>query len=588
MKRGGTSSIFGVPSFSRILTLVGQVSLTMQWIGARQCVRFTTLTFVAYCNSDLEVCSAHALCTAMAKSFAGLLALSLIFLVVVESNHDARRIVPALVVSTEMYEFQVDYASYKLGESIDFQYRVPAAVVQEGIQRISVQLKDAHLHQTVFDEQTITFSSLESRLSEYGTPVFDGKLTFSAPSVGTTVQFGVFDRSNGGADPAVTVGNIVVGQHVRQKKERTAQPGEKPLDCLNVYEFQITEASRKSGSFEHHHMAGRVLKECGMVVLHDLLDSALVSSLKMYMMSYLCAYQDSAQVTLALNCSHFTNERGEAHALPQWDGSMIPVMSVNHEKRFEFVVPFEKAFSDPAVWGNSMVMSVLERVSGVPRFILESTGGFNALPGATDQIWHIDSPHSLFKNIPSHPPYCSTLSIPLVPCDELSGCTQFSFRSHHCNDVDFDGNRLPRCPNNVDVWPKVSAGSAIIYDPRITHRGRANVGGLDRPMIHTSYCHSWYRDSNNGRGDEWLIKNIQKLGKPSVAASRAFYRNTALAESVDLEDLLHKMYALYAFDENEPLPVTEAFQGTSTGEELRKQHIAKSQRRYPAMKVTDL
>jgi len=521
----------------------------------------------------------------------GIFALSCLFLVVVECNNDARPSVPALQVYTEVYEFHVDYASYKLGEFIDFQYRIPVDVVQEGVQRISVQLKDAHVHQTIFDEQTITFSSLDSRLSEYeGTPVIDGKLTFSAPSVGATVQFAVFDRSNGGSgqDPVVTVGNIVVGEHLRQQAERTAPPGEKPLDCLKAYEFQITEASRRSGSFEHHHLAGRVLKECGMVVLHDLLDSALVSSLKMHMMSYLCAYQDSAQITLALNCSHFTNERGEAHALPRWDGSMIPVMSVNHEKRFEFVVPFEKAFSDPAVWGNPMVLSVLERVSGVPRFILESTGGFNALPGATDQIWHIDSPHSLFRNIPSHPPYCATLSIPLVACDELSGCTQFSFRSHHCNDVDFNGQRLPGCSNNVDVWPKVSAGSAIIYDPRITHRGRANVGDLDRPMIHTSYCHSWYRDSNNGRGDEWLIKNIQKLGKPSDAASRAFYRNTALAESVDLEDLLHKMYALYAFDENEPLPVTEAFQGTSTGEELRKHRFAKSHRRNSAMKVTDL
>ena len=76
-------------------------------------------------------------------------------------------------------------------------------------------------------------------------------------------------------------------------------------------------------------------------------------------------------------------------------------------KRFEFVTPFEKPFSNHNIYANPILMQLLNNVLA-PEYVLESLGGFNAMPGATDQEWHIDNEHVLFHKFPKHPPYCSS------------------------------------------------------------------------------------------------------------------------------------------------------------------------------------
>ncbi len=330
------------------------------------------------------------------------------------------------------------------------------------------------------------------------------------------------------------------------------------------------------------YQAEKVLEECGMIHLHHLFDDDIIQEVKQSIMSYLCTYQNKSRITLAKSCSTTTTTTTTANSntknnilLPTWNKTFVPIMAINAEKRFEFVTPFEKPFSNHNIYANPILMQLLNNVLA-PEYVLESLGGFNAMPGATDQEWHIDNEHVLFHKFPKHPPYCSTFSVPLVPCNEITGCTEFSFKSHHCLDASHTGTRIDgTCPETVNVWPKAMPGDAIIYDPRIMHRGRANVGKIDRPMLHNSYCHIWYKDEDNQRGDGIYMKNLRKLGRiPLHIVKDLNEYNMDVVEKLRIRSLVEKMYTIYRWDDNEQesprrlLPVTEAIYGTSTSDEI--------------------
>ena len=127
-------------------------------------------------------------------------------------------------------------------------------------------------------------------------------------------------------------------------------------------------------------------------------------------------------------------------------------------------------------------------------------------------------------------------------------------------------------PETVNVWPTAFPGDAIIYDPRIMHRGRANVGEMDRPMLHNSYCHSWYSDQDNERGADALKHNMNKLGKVPEHIMEHMAKNGRVFSRLGLQHLIKKMYTLYAANEEDlkssNLPIVEAVDGTSTSIEI--------------------
>jgi hypothetical protein len=42
-----------------------------------------------------------------------------------------------------------------------------------------------------------------------------------------------------------------------------------------------------------------------------------------------------------------------------------------------------------------------------------------------------------------------------------------------------------------------AAGSAIMFDYRILHRGLANESAISRPMLYFTYGRQWFRDATN-------------------------------------------------------------------------------------------
>jgi len=119
------------------------------------------------------------------------------------------------------------------------------------------------------------------------------------------------------------------------------------------------------------------------------------------------------------------------------------------------------------------------------------------------QAWHMDGAHMDDEvQLPCH---ILTVFVPLVDLSAENGATEFSLGTHlhDCEDL---GERVIEC----------SAGSAIIFDYRVLHRGTANRTTADRPILYFTYARSGFDDPVNYRHD-----NQQKsilLGLSGVSA----------------------------------------------------------------------
>ena len=476
---------------------------------------------------------------------------------------------PAFFLEFESCTFSVPEYKVETNSLLVLDWVIPLQKYQEDDIEFVIFLTD------VLSGEVYGMRALEPTAKNYEekSGLLKGSLPFATPATDALVRFELRDGVSTINSPFARLGNIVVGNFLFAEESSVPEKAEEDskrtkgisIDCLLEHQFNITGSERNEG--EMHPVkasyAKRVLEECGMIHLRGLYEDKFISNMKRGLLSYICAYQEKSKVTLVKNCN----------GLPSWENkTFVPIMSVNAEKRFEFVTPFEHPFNQIDAVANSIVLQIIGSVLA-PEYVLESIGGFNAMPGASDQRWHIDNEHTLFSNFPNHPPYCSTLSVPLVPCDKTSGCTEFSFKSHHCLDADHNGDRVEgKCPETVNVWPTAFPGDAIIYDPRIMHRGRANVGEMDRPMLHNSYCHSWYSDQDNERGLDALKHNMNKLGKVPEHIMEHMAKNGRVFSRLGLQHLIKKMYTLYAANEEDlkssNLPIVEAVDGTSTSIEI--------------------
>lgn len=164
------------------------------------------------------------------------------------------------------------------------------------------------------------------------------------------------------------------------------------------------------------------------------------------------------------------------------------------------------------------------------------------------QKWHADgghlfSPHQLPKGL-TLPPHCINVFYPLVDLTQDNGPTEFRIASHRRDDVTKDEEFPLLCP----------AGSAVLFDYRIQHRGRANLlepatatstpdtAQLDididrgRPVLYLAYAKTYFKDHGNtrsgrrlvpsGNASSWATRTLQ--GRP-VPYGKGF-ENYALNE----------------------------------------------------------
>lgn len=198
------------------------------------------------------------------------------------------------------------------------------------------------------------------------------------------------------------------------------------------------------------------LRREGVVVLDHLVDPAKIAACSAEIHA---AYPDMARVDPLRNYGPYVGR----HTMP---------------------MPIEGALADRDVFLPRPVAEIASAMLG-KAYKFDSLGLLVSIPGAPDQKPHADA--TLFPEVvidPLLPCFALAFSLPLVPLDEISGTTAFWRRSH----------RSPRVSGEPDLEPMVQPGSAILWDYRIRHFGRANRGARPRPIIFSALSREWWVD----------------------------------------------------------------------------------------------
>ena len=86
------------------------------------------------------------------------------------------------------------------------------------------------------------------------------------------------------------------------------------------------------------------------------------------------------------------------------------------------------------------------------------------------------------------PPHSLTVFVPLVDLTPANGPTEFQLGTHiRANLVQPQRRDAAACP----------AGSLLMYDPRLMHRGGPNASEAERPLAYLTFSRVWYRDTLN-------------------------------------------------------------------------------------------
>ena len=123
-------------------------------------------------------------------------------------------------------------------------------------------------------------------------------------------------------------------------------------------------------------------------------------------------------------------------------------------------------------------------------------GAVIAQPGAADQQPHMDGGH-LYQGTHGYeqaqnPAHCINAFVPLVDVTEESGPTEFWPGSHV-----LERAQAAFAGASPSVSLAGQRGDVILFDYRVVHRGRGNVGESSRPVLYLTYARSWFRDAQN-------------------------------------------------------------------------------------------
>jgi ectoine hydroxylase-related dioxygenase (phytanoyl-CoA dioxygenase family) len=158
--------------------------------------------------------------------------------------------------------------------------------------------------------------------------------------------------------------------------------------------------------------------------------------------------------------------------------------------RYQMYVPFEPPFADPALYENPAVLQILEALMG-PDLICTYFASDTPLPGSEHQRVHVDT-RLLFPETPlSLPAYGAVLNVPLVDVTEENGPLELWCGGTHLMPGRLDMAAL--APGMASVRLKLNAGSALLRDLRVWHRGTPNRSARSRPHLALVYTRAWYR-----------------------------------------------------------------------------------------------
>jgi ectoine hydroxylase-related dioxygenase (phytanoyl-CoA dioxygenase family) len=155
-------------------------------------------------------------------------------------------------------------------------------------------------------------------------------------------------------------------------------------------------------------------------------------------------------------------------------------------------LPFEEPFIDPNVIEHPLALEVIDAILGETchcHYFASDT----ALPGSEYQPVHSDI-HPLFPEIGlSLPAYSIVVNIPLIDVTLDRGPVEIWPGGTHLMPGNLDMAHLaPRMHSQLVTMP---AGSLLIRDMRMWHRGTPNLSNERRPHLALVYSRFWFQDT---------------------------------------------------------------------------------------------
>jgi ectoine hydroxylase-related dioxygenase (phytanoyl-CoA dioxygenase family) len=159
-------------------------------------------------------------------------------------------------------------------------------------------------------------------------------------------------------------------------------------------------------------------------------------------------------------------------------------------QRFQMYLPWEPPFADPLLYEDERVLAVMEAVMG-PDLALQYFASDTPLPGSEHQRVHSDTRLLFPETQLSLPCYGMVLNVPLVDCTEENGSLEFWPGGTHFSPVRTDLDRLAAFLPSARA--NLKAGSFLLRDLRMWHRGTPNRSNRSRPHVALVYTRPWYR-----------------------------------------------------------------------------------------------
>jgi hypothetical protein len=160
------------------------------------------------------------------------------------------------------------------------------------------------------------------------------------------------------------------------------------------------------------------------------------------------------------------------------------------EPRFNFLTDIKKA-----PW-----MPIVREILG-KNVMLIHKGMFLSMPGSAAQVYHQDGIHLTTQY--QKPCHAINVFVPLIDMTMQHGPTEFCLGTHILGKEDHD--------RDFCVTPLVPAGTPVIFDYRLGHRGLGNSATTCRPIVYCTYARAAdgkeFRDSVN-----FSRKRYRKIG----------------------------------------------------------------------------
>ncbi len=162
--------------------------------------------------------------------------------------------------------------------------------------------------------------------------------------------------------------------------------------------------------------------------------------------------------------------------------------------RYDFYKGFggkdDGMFGTAAVLRNPRIHDIVKRL--LIKDFTSYTGVIHNTVGSEDQYWHRDTDtlsntNTDGKQMVLLDDFYFTCLVPItVPISMSNGATEFIQGSHRKAATEF--SKLPAAQAEVPL------GSALLFNGKANHRGKANRSAQDRPVIYTVYHKLWYND----------------------------------------------------------------------------------------------